>query len=70
VRIDAIVGRQPDETHLVKAPVGEERYDVYRCGGLLKRRAIYVHYGVQGLQDEPEVVDVLLSAPDELLTSK
>jgi hypothetical protein len=69
-RIDAVVGRQPDETIVVKAPVGEERYDVYHFGGLLKRRKLYVHYGVQGVKDEPEVVDVLMTPPDEVLQSK
>ncbi|MBL8851320.1 MAG: hypothetical protein JNG89_16680 [Planctomycetaceae bacterium] len=62
-RIAELLGREPDESIRVNAAVGEERYDVYRFGGLLKRRELYVHFGVQGRQDEPEVVDVLMSAP-------
>jgi len=69
-RIDAVVGRPPDATIRVKAPVGEERYDVYTYGGLLKRRQLFVHYGVQGIKDEPEVIDVLMTAPEEGLESR
>lgn len=67
-RIDAIVGRPPDENHVVKAAVGEGRYDVYYFGGLLKRRELCVHYGVSGIKAEPEVIDVLTVVPEDART--
>jgi hypothetical protein len=69
-RIDAVVGREPDATIRVKAPVGEERFDVYNFGGLLKQRKLFVHYGVQGIKDEPEVIDVLMTAPGDVLAGQ
>jgi hypothetical protein len=60
-RIDAVVGREPDATIRVKAPVGEERFDVYK---------LFVHYGVQGIKDEPEVIDVLMTAPGDVLAGQ
>lgn len=68
-RVDAIFGRPPDEQHMVKAAVGEERYDVYYVWGLLKRRELCVHYGVQGLKAEPEVLEVTTIIPDEVLAN-
>jgi hypothetical protein len=69
-RVNQIFGREPDDTHTVKAPVGEERYDVYHFWGLLQQRYLYVHYGVQGLKAEPEVLEVTTIIPDEVLASR
>jgi hypothetical protein len=67
-----IVGdREPDISKVVPATVGEERYDVYFYDGLLKRRELCVHYGIQGFDSgpgsEPEVVEVTTHVPEEVL---
>ena len=63
-RIDAVVGRSPDRTFTVVKSVGEEKYDAYRFWGLLKRRELYVHYGVQGIRSPQEAIEVLVDLPD------
>lgn len=63
-------GREPDESKQVKAPVGMERYDLYRFWGLLKSRPLVVHYGVEAFNVEPEVLDVSTNIPDEYLAAK
>lgn len=68
-RVDSIFKRLPDEKHMVKAPVGEERYDIYYFSGLLKRRELCVHYGIQGMLEEPEVIEVTTIIPDEVLAN-
>ena len=62
--IDAVAGRPPDEE--LAAPVGKERYDVYHFWGLLKQRELCVHYGVSGINAEPEVIDVLFLLPEDV----
>lgn len=67
-----IVGdRAPDMSKDVKAPVGEERYDVYYYDGLLKRRELCIHYGVAGGGEgsQAEVVEVTTIIPDEVLAN-
>jgi hypothetical protein len=61
--------RQPDASKTVKAPVGEERYDIYYFSSLLKRRELYIHYGIPGLKNEPEVIEITTIIPDELLAN-
>lgn len=69
-RVDQLMGgRPPDESRVVKVPVGEERYDLYYFLGLLKRRELCVHYGVPGLESEPEVIEVTTIVPDEVLAN-
>lgn len=63
-RIDAVVGRQPDESFTVTKSVGEEKYDSYRFWGLLKRRELHVHYGVQGIRSPQEAIEILVDLPD------
>lgn len=73
--VDQILGgRAPDDTKTRKAiATGDERYDIYYFKGLLKRRELCVHYGVQGKKgaegvvSEPEVVEVTTMIPDEIL---
>lgn len=61
-------GRKPDRTHTVKAAVGEERYDVYYFDGLLKRRELWVQYGIEGLNSAREVVGISTITPEEVLS--
>ncbi len=68
--VKSILGnRPPDESKMLKASVGEEQYDIYYFQGLLKRRELCVHYGVQGLVAEPEVIEITTIIPDELLAN-
>ncbi len=62
-------GRQPDFTKKVRVAAGEERYDIYYYKGLLKTRELCVHYGVAGIKEEPEVVEVTTILPDEVLAN-
>ena len=66
-QVDTVLNRQPDRTQMVKAFVGEERYDVYLYKGLLKNRLLCVHYGVAGVKEEPEVIGVTPELPDAML---
>lgn len=66
-RIEQIIGRLPDEKHMVKAPVGEEQYDVYYFWGLLQQRELCVHYGVPGMKGQAEAMEVTTIIPDEVL---
>lgn len=61
--IDAVAGRPPDEE--LAASFRQERYDVYHFWGLLKQRELCVHYGVSGINAEPEVMDILLTLPED-----
>ena len=61
--------RKPDETKNVKVAVGTERYDIYYFWGLLKERPLCVHYGVEGLHSQPEVIEVTTIIPDEVLAN-
>ena len=63
-RIDAVAKRPPDETFTVTKPVGQEKYDVYRFWGLLKRRELYVHYGVEGIRSPQEAIEILTELPE------
>lgn len=72
--VQQIIGdRPPDMTTTRKVAVGEERYDVYYFDGLLKRRELCIHYGVQGAASEPgsepEVIEVTTIVPDEILAN-
>lgn len=70
--VRSIVGdRAPDMSKNVRAPVGEERYDVYYYDGLIKRRELCIRYGVagSGAGSEPEVVEVTTIIPDEVLAN-
>jgi hypothetical protein len=53
---------------MVKVPVGEERFDVYYFDGLLKRRELWVHYGIEGLNSAREVVETSIITPEEVLS--
>ncbi len=66
--VDAVLkGRAPDRSKTVKRALGEERYDLYIFKGLLKERTLSLHYGVQGVLGEPEVLEVSQAVPAELL---
>ncbi|MBX3437941.1 MAG: hypothetical protein KF861_10655 [Planctomycetaceae bacterium] len=60
--------REPDESKEVQV-IGSatERYDIYVFQGLIKQRELFIHYGVAGVTDEPEVIEVLAIRPDEIL---
>lgn len=61
-------GRKPDETHTVKAMVGDERFDGYYFDGLLKRRELWIHYGIEGKNAAREVVGMATITPEEVLS--
>lgn len=64
-------GREPDESKMVKSIAGmKERFDVYYFWGLMKTRPLVVHYGVEGFNAEPEVLEVATHLPDEYLATK
>lgn len=64
-------GREPDLSKHVRAPVGDELYDVYYYFGILKRRVLCVHYGIQGETDadesKREMMEVLTVVPEVIL---
>lgn len=62
--IDAVMRRPPDESFTIMKSSGEEKYDVYRFWGLLKRRELYVHYGVQGIRSPQEAIEILVELPE------
>jgi len=70
---DIVGDRAPDMTKVLPATVGEEQYDVYFYDGLLKRRELCIHYGIQGASSqpgsEPEVIEVTTIIPDEVLAN-
>ncbi|MEO1993994.1 MAG: hypothetical protein ABGZ17_01825 [Planctomycetaceae bacterium] len=63
--------REPDDTKLVQAHVGKELYDMSYFSGLLKRRILCVHYGIQGEKDaddsKREMMEVLTVIPEAVL---
>jgi len=64
-------GREPDMSKAVKVAVGDELYDVYYFNGILKRRVLCVHYGIQGELDadksQREMMEVLTVVPETVL---
>ncbi|MGD9857296.1 MAG: hypothetical protein AB7U20_20330, partial [Planctomycetaceae bacterium] len=61
-------GREPDLSKHIQVGVGEELYDGYYFNGLLKRRVLCVHYGIQGETDADdshrEMMEVLTVIPE------
>ena len=56
---DTLKGRKPDETRKVRGLAnGASRVDIYRFGGVLQKRTLYVYYGTAGKKGKPEVVAV------------
>jgi hypothetical protein len=68
-KVREILGsRAPDITKEVEVmESASERYDIYVFEGLLKDRTLCVHYGVAGVAEEPEVIEVTSIIPDEVL---
>lgn len=64
-------GREPDETKLKNAAIGDELYEIYYFKGLLKNRVVCVHYGVEGqagtVGAERELLNVLNVIPEAIL---
>ena len=56
---DILDGRKPDESRKVRGLVNTGvRVDMYRFGGILKKRTLYVYYGSAGTKGTSEVVAV------------
>jgi len=56
---DILNGRKPYKTHEVQGLInGGIRVDIYRFGGILQKRTLYVYYGSGGRKGQPEVVEV------------
>lgn len=51
-------GKEPASSETIRVAVGQERLDNYVWKGLLRNRTLYVHYGIQGTKEEPEVMEV------------
>ncbi len=64
-------GREPDESKQVGANNGDELYDLYYFKGLLKRRVLCLHYGVEGQKDtqgsDRELMGVMTVVPEAVL---
>jgi hypothetical protein len=68
-KVREILGsRTPDISKEVEVmEAASERYDIYVFEGLLKDRTLCVHYGVAGVAEQPEVIEVTSIIPDEVL---
>lgn len=64
-------GREPDLSKQVGANIGDELYDIYYFSGILKRRVLCLHYGVEGQEDtqgaDRELIGVMSVVPEAAL---
>jgi hypothetical protein len=62
-------GRQPDATKIVKQQPGEERYEIYKFNGLLKRRVFCVRFEKANDTAPVQVLELMPSIPDLMNSS-